>query len=260
MIIEAVCLAIMAAAAYLMSDQAHSKNLFQRGFFCNDQSIRYPHLASGMPDSQVFIITGYAVVFVNFGLENTGTWKFWRLVFWVRFYRKNIAFLFGYAATLFTTEFAKFVGCRLRPNFMEVCRPLPYWNISSCAEFHNTYITDFSCSINQHLSVRVQQSFFSGHASLSGYSMVFLTLVLQRRLRGHLYRVLRVLLQACLLTIAFFICVQRANDYWHHPDDVLIGLLFGVAIAILVHSNMKCSTSGKGKQEKPHKIISCVTL
>jgi len=137
----------------------------------------------------------------------------------------------------FTTDVCKKTIGRLRPNFMEICQPKPYWN-HTCVE-HNLYITDYDCPAGKgFLASDVHQSFFSGHSSLTAFAMVYLALVLERRMRGDMLRAIKVLIQCALLILAMFVGYTRVSDYWHHWQDVVVGLTIGTFTAVLVHHGL----------------------
>ena len=88
-------------------------------------------------------------------------------------------------------------------------------------------------------------SFLSGHASFSFYCAAFLVLYLQARLATSpirngravriLHRMLKVLrpfLQLGLILLAFWISLTRVSDYFHHPEDVITGSVFGILFAL----------------------------
>lgn len=213
---------------------------FQRGFFCDDQTIRYPlKMDQTIPFQLLLVITFVVPIFLNFIIENSGTWKPWTLPFWENFCRKSYVFLFGYPMMWFVTDVCKKTIGRLRPNFMLLCKPEPYWNQTNCLG-HDNYITDYTCpGASGFFTSDVHQSFFSGHSSLSAFSFVYLALVLQRRVRGDQLRAIRVFMQAGLLILAMYIGYTRVSDYWHHWQDVVVGLLVGTTTAILLHTTLQ---------------------
>ena len=62
---------------------------------------------------------------------------------------------------------------------------------------------------------------------------------LQFRMRWKFTRLLRPLLQVCLIWIAIFISVSRISDYHHYWGDVLGGAAVGIIGAILTVSKSK---------------------
>uniref|UniRef100_S4RKE9 Phosphatidic acid phosphatase type 2/haloperoxidase domain-containing protein n=1 Tax=Petromyzon marinus TaxID=7757 RepID=S4RKE9_PETMA len=84
-------------------------------------------------------------------------------------YRTLGAFLFGCAVNQSLTDVAKFSVGRLRPHFLDVCKPDRA--LYNCSE---GYITRVVCTGDPAVIAEARKSFFSGHASFAMYSMVFL--------------------------------------------------------------------------------------
>ena len=120
-----------------------------------------------------------------------------------------------------------------RPNFFELCNPR--WEDIDCGANSNypKYITNYTCqghpaqddkSIewgpkNAHLS------FVSGHASMACQSATFIVLYLQSRIYSRFQCAPGILFlplcQLVFIILAFYTCLTRISDYWHHPGDVL---------------------------------------
>lgn len=87
-------------------------------------------------------------------------------------YNNLLWFLFGAACSQLTTDIGKYTIGRLRPHFMDICKP----NVDCDSDrMKNTYIEDFECSGNKpHKFTDSRLSFPSGHSSLSFYCMMYL--------------------------------------------------------------------------------------
>uniref|UniRef100_A0A7E4VBL2 AcidPPc domain-containing protein n=1 Tax=Panagrellus redivivus TaxID=6233 RepID=A0A7E4VBL2_PANRE len=83
------------------------------------------------------------------------------------------------AITELLTTVAKLSVGRLRPYFLEVCRPAV--DTESCAT-RPIYITHYECTDPHGSSVGARKSFFSGHSSNSMAAATFVVLYIQGRL------------------------------------------------------------------------------
>ncbi|XP_020384673.1 phospholipid phosphatase 1 isoform X1 [Rhincodon typus] len=211
-------------------------NPFQRGFYCDDESIKYPFKNSTVTSTVLYtvglslpissIIVGeLASVHWNHLYSNS----FVRNSYIATLYKAIGTFLFGAAANQSLTDIAKYSIGRLRPHFLDVCKP--DWAKINC---DSGYIDDFACLGDPKMSTEARLSFFSGHSSFSMYCMVFLAFYLQARMVGDWSRLLRPTLQFGLIACAVYVGLSRVSDYKHHWSDVLTGLIEGAIVAILV--------------------------
>ncbi|KAG9488266.1 phospholipid phosphatase 1 isoform X2 [Eleutherodactylus coqui] len=232
-VLDVVCV-VLAGLPFAILNLKHSS--FKRGFFCNDDSIRYPYkedtisyqlLAAIMiPFSIVLIILGEALsVFYN-RLQSNG---FISNHYVATIYKSIGTFIFGAAVSQSLTDIAKYTIGRLRPHFLDVCKP--DWNRINCSA---GYIENFVCLGDPVMSSEGRLSFYSGHSSFSMYCMLFLALYLQSRMKGHWARLLRPTLQFALVAVAIYVGLSRVSDYKHHWSDVLTGLIQGAIVAILI--------------------------
>jgi phosphatidate phosphatase len=146
------------------------------------------------------------------------------------------AFLFGCFATADITDFAKVVVGRLRPNFLDVCKPNvnPYTDL--CVNSNRTYLVpdvDFVCTAPAELVNESRLSFPSGHSSLSFYSMVYLILFVKHAWSARRLGLFVCLVQFFLFALACMTALSRLADNKHHPTDVLAGSLLGASIGVL---------------------------
>lgn len=209
---------------------------FQRGFFCNDDSIQYPFHPSTITSTVLYtvgftlpilsIVLGEALsVFYNRLHSNA----FVRNNYVATIYKAIGAFIFGAAASQSLTDIAKYTIGRLRPHFLDVCKP--DWSKINCS---TGYIEKFVCLGDKVLTNEARLSFYSGHSSFSMYCMLFLALYLQSRMKGDWARLLRPTIQFALVASSVYVGLSRVSDYKHHWSDVLTGLLQGAAMAILI--------------------------
>ncbi|KAM9693896.1 phospholipid phosphatase 1 isoform 3-T5 [Trichechus inunguis] len=209
---------------------------FQRGIFCNDNSIKYPYHDSTVT-STVLTIVGVGLPISSMILGETLS-VYFNLLHSSSFIRNNYiatiyksigTFLFGAAASQSLTDIAKYSIGRLRPHFLDVCDP--DWLKINCSA---GYIETYTCRGNAEKVKEGRLSFYSGHSSFSMYCMLFVALYLQARMKGDWARLLRPTLQFGLVAVSIYVGLSRVSDYKHHWSDVLTGLIQGALVAVLV--------------------------
>ncbi|XP_017066255.1 putative phosphatidate phosphatase [Drosophila eugracilis] len=235
---------------------------YNRGFFCNDSSLKHPYKESTMPSWVLYLMCGvlpFSVMLVveffraqdkrlhspfqkySFGsgyhichLE-LPTWL-------LECYHRIGIFIFGLGVEQLSTNIAKYSIGRLRPHFYTLCQPIMI-DGTNCSDPINAgrYIEKFTCAAVDITSKQIKDmrlSFPSGHASFACFSMLYLVIYLQRRMHWNRLRMLRHLLQFLLLMFAWYTALSRVSDYKHHWSDVLAGSGIGLTYAIIVTSTM----------------------
>ncbi|XP_013918590.1 PREDICTED: lipid phosphate phosphohydrolase 1 isoform X2 [Thamnophis sirtalis] len=209
---------------------------FKRGLFCNDESIHYPYkddtisyqLLAGIiiPLDIIVIIIGEALsVYYNCLHSNS----FVRNNYVAAIYKALGTFLFGAAVSQSLTDIAKYSIGRLRPHFLDICKP--DWRSFNCSD---GYIENFKCLGDKVKVNEGRLSFYSGHSSFSMYCMLFLALYLQARMKNDWARLLRPTIQFGLVASSIYVGLSRVSDYKHHWSDVLTGLIQGAIVATLI--------------------------
>ncbi|NP_001011077.1 phospholipid phosphatase 1 [Xenopus tropicalis] len=232
-ILDIVCV-VLAALPFAILNLKHTP--FQRGFFCNDDSLRYPYkedtisygLLGGImiPFCIIVMILGETLsVFYN-DLRSSA---FIRNNYVATIYKAIGTFIFGAAVSQSLTDIAKYTIGLLRPHFLDVCKP--NWSKINCSL---GYIETFVCEGDPTKSSEARLSFYSGHSSFSMYCMVFLALYLQSRLRADWARLLRPTIQFALIAVSVYVGLSRVSDYKHHWSDVLTGLIQGAVVGVLI--------------------------
>ncbi|XP_028640177.1 phospholipid phosphatase 1 isoform X1 [Grammomys surdaster] len=209
---------------------------FQRGFFCTDNSVKYPYHDSTVASS-VLVIFGLGLPILSMVIGETlsvylnvlHSNSFVNNHYVATLYKAIGAFLFGASASQSLTDIAKYSIGRFRPHFLDVCKP--DWSKINCSD---GYIENFICQGNEAKVREGRLSFYSGHSSFSMYCMLFLALYLQARMKGDWARLLRPTIQFGLIALSIYVGLSRVSDYKHHWSDVLVGLIQGAAVAILV--------------------------
>ncbi|XP_061527938.1 phospholipid phosphatase 1-like [Phyllopteryx taeniolatus] len=229
-LLDITCLILVGLPFFILTPQ-HSP--FKRGFFCDDESIRYPlkedtisyQLLGGVmiPFTLIVIICGewLSVYLTHIKSKRLGH-KYAACV-----YKAVGCYLFGAAASQSLTDIAKYSVGRLRPHFLAVCKP--QWDRINCKA--GRYVENFTCTGDSFLVDEARLSFYSGHSSFSMYCMLFLVLYIHARLKAKWARLLRPTVQFFLLATAVYVGLSRVSDYKHHWTDVLAGLLQGGAVA-----------------------------
>ncbi|CAG5924257.1 unnamed protein product [Menidia menidia] len=232
LLLDFTCLVLVGLPFFILNLQ-HSP--FKRGFFCNDESIRYPlkedtisyQLLGGVmiPFTLIVIICGEFVSVYLSRIKNQSLGKKYMSCI----YKAVGSYLFGAAANQSLTDIAKYSIGRLRPNFLAVCKPV--WDRINCKS--GGYIENITCTREDEFMVDESRlSFYSGHSSFSMYCMLFLVLYIQARLRSKWSRLLRPTIQFFLFATAIYVGLSRVSDYKHHWSDVLTGLLLGGSMAV----------------------------
>uniref|UniRef100_A0A8C3XU66 Phospholipid phosphatase 1 n=1 Tax=Chelydra serpentina TaxID=8475 RepID=A0A8C3XU66_CHESE len=235
---------------------------YQRGFFCNDDSIKYPFHDSTVTSTVLYavgftlpifsIIVGEALsVYYNRLHSNS----FVRNNYIATIYKAIGTFIFGAAASQSLTDIAKYSIGRLRPHFLAICQP--DWARVNCSL---GYIENFPC---QGDTVKVNEgrlSFYSGHSSFSMYCMLFLALYLQARMKGDWARLVRPTAQFGVIAASIYVGLSRVSDYKHHWSDVLTGLLQGAVVAVLIVVYVSDFFKVRGCTFKPNEEDSHTTL
>lgn len=206
---------------------------YKRGFFCGDDSIRYPYrpdtithglLAGVTVTATVLLVSsGEAYLVHSARLHSRSSFN----NYLAALYKVLGTFLFGAAVSQSLTDLAKYTVGRLRPNFLAMCDP--DWTRINCSVY--VPAADELCRGNVANVTEARLSFYSGHSSFGMYCAVFLALYMQARLCGKWARLLRPTAQFLLLAFALYVGYTRVSDDKHHWSDVLTGLLQGALVA-----------------------------
>ncbi|KAM7355802.1 putative phosphatidate phosphatase [Cochliomyia hominivorax] len=225
----------------------------KRGFFCDDESLKYPYQEDTVSGSMLMALTlyvpllliaiGEAVLFLVRRFTTAEDQGYMKAL--LKLHHNMVTFLSGFALHACFVHLAKLTIGRLRPHFFEVCKPSLLKDGSTCdnPSNHGTYIVDYTCQAStdatQDMLTNIHISFPSGHASYIFYGMIFLILYIQRfaktlREQGIDVGLVRLVVQMLCALLAWFVAVSRVSDYKHHWSDVLVGILLGTSVAIVV--------------------------
>lgn len=207
------------------------------GFYCEDDSIRRTYLGNTISLAALFsglFLTPAITILVCEWIRSFKR----KEVFKYRGIRVNQILPYfviynGYSALVFLIVLVLVTGCklivgRLRPYFIEVCKPI--FEDPSCQNV--TFISFYECTGTNINGIREsRKSFFSGHAATSMGVAVFLAIYLHYRLPMKSYLiVLRHMLQIGLICLALYVGYTRITDNMHHCSDVVVGYFVGVLI------------------------------
>lgn len=220
------------------------------GFFCDDNSIRYPYKNNqSVPDWSLFLLvlgTPTIVMILGSLLEiftkkcksgqdsnkssrllykqiilKTGLWFYW--------------FLIGIALTDIITSIVKMYFGELRPHFLAVCDP--DWSLINCTNEYgySVYVTNYTCRGAAAMVRESRLSFPSGHSSSIAFSMVFTAFYISSIDIVHR----RSPVQFFLLTMygvlfPSLVALSRIDDHRHHFRDVIFGSLLGIVLASIL--------------------------
>uniref|UniRef100_A0A1I8PM43 Phosphatidic acid phosphatase type 2/haloperoxidase domain-containing protein n=1 Tax=Stomoxys calcitrans TaxID=35570 RepID=A0A1I8PM43_STOCA len=222
---------------------------FRRGFFCDDETIRYPYkdntvtpvilgVLLSVPPLIVLAIGEYARQYKKGAVSSRRyLWGCQIPIWWTNLFRQFVYFCFGLLLTFDATEVGKYTIGRLRPHFMEVCQP-QFADGSTCRDSFNQhrYVENYFCLGTGYTAADVRQarlSFPSGHSSLVFYAMLYISMYLQKRMHWRRSDLTRHFIQFTLVMIAWFTALTRVMDNWHHWSDVLCGSIIGVMGALI---------------------------
>ncbi|PFH38240.1 PAP2 superfamily protein [Besnoitia besnoiti] len=235
------------------------------GFFCNDDSIRFPLLPQTVPalEASMIVILIPTVLII---LVDTTTWvmygerfgRYVNLVFCrpssilALYYQSLGGFVFAMLSCYAITFTAKISVGRLRPHFLSVCQP--DWKDITCSDASGfLYVDNFVCLGTDKAAIKeARVSFPSSHSSSSMCAMLYLVLYLQSRLvwlsrsgvkpspvaskfTETLWGIIKLLcpfVQLVAFGGAFFIGMSRIKDKFHHPSDVITGFAIGATTAV----------------------------
>ena len=231
---------------------------FRRGFYCEDISIRYPHLPETISTkallgatlffSILVFILGEYIVSSNYkstakakendlhGQKKLPSWL--KLLAPNAWYMKvpKLFLVFAWGSGL-GHVMCYVIKCSLgflRPHFLTACNP----NVT-CEAGDREYHVDYVCqSMTAEEELRARQAFPSGHATFAGFAAIFLIAYGQSRfdpkyMWSNLF-IFRPMFQAAIFMISGWISATRVSDYVHHLSDVVAGYLLGGVIGVVL--------------------------
>ncbi|XP_041060117.1 phospholipid phosphatase 2 isoform X2 [Carcharodon carcharias] len=230
-LVDVLCVIVASLPFVILTLQAQPN---KRGFYCNDDSIKYPYkkdtishwlmAAVIIPVCIIIITVGEAFMVHQKKLYSRSEFN----NYVAALYKVVGTFMFGASVSQSLTDIAKYTVGRLRPSFLALCSP--NMSLVNCSQ----YVQIDVCTGSARDVTEARLSFYSGHSSFGMYCMVFLSLYVQVRLHAKWARLLRPTIQFFLLAFAIYVGYTRVSDYRHHWSDVLAGFLQGAIVAILI--------------------------
>ncbi|KAJ1347916.1 hypothetical protein KIN20_003096 [Parelaphostrongylus tenuis] len=210
-----------------------------RGFFCDDESIRYPYKADTITSANLVIYAYFVIIITVVATEwyfednsNSGTYiklKVGRITIPPFLVRALIYIGYsqiGAACMYVVINLTKVTIGRLRPHFLDVCKPKDL----VCSK--NEYIINYQCTGDESLVLEARKSFFSGHSAISMYASTFAVLYLLSRIPRDLsIKSVLPILQTIVIVMGLMISFSRISDNMHHWSDVMVGIIVGVFFA-----------------------------
>lgn len=207
---------------------------YRRGFFCNDEGIRLPYKTGSVPSYALVIISSsfpFIVIIceslrtlvkkktpirqctnirlnIQRRLKSPWVLQMLKILMW---------YIIGLMVTIIVTNVGKMAIGRLRPHFLDVCRP--DFGLLNCTDAQGfpVYVENAECLGDTELVSEARLSWPSGHSSITAFFSVFLAAYLSSL---SLWPVLLVLLTLLSMMISFLIGLSRITDNKHHPTDV----------------------------------------
>lgn len=235
-LVDSICIAVLIVA--YKSFGKYGEPII-RGFYCDDESIRYPYNKdSTIESNENHIISCLTAIFTVLIVETLrGIFSKHQSLLKVIWscYKYLLVFAFAILVSEIVTNIAKYSTGRLRPHFIEICDPFTV-NPNLCSDpFSFQYITEYNCSDKypERGIKEARLSFMSGHSSFAATGIVFTVLYIQTRVTWSRVSASKHLIQFLLITYPLWVGSTRIKDYWHHWSDVLAGLSLGSLTAIV---------------------------
>lgn len=144
-------------------------------------------------------------------------------------------FVLGLGIVMLLTEIGKRWVGRLRPHFMDVCKPdLTKVKCLNGVLFNPIYTGDNFCTGDPARIKEARLSFPSGHSSFSWYTMAFVVIYLEARFILVKLRYMKTLLQMIAFITAYVTMLSRVSDYYHRASDVIAGTFLGLIVAFAI--------------------------
>ncbi len=183
-VIDLFCVTLFALGIILFATVGQP---YKRGFFCNDESITKPYKDSTVPSAMavaVALVVSVIVITVNElvlkhhgrgGYSSSGSEEPFKCfsydipkvittIIWFLY-----ADVYGAALNTFVTDVGKYSLGRLRPHFLDACKPA--WGTFNCTDEKGNYVfvnEDVCTAAASKITKQMRLSFPSGHASFSG--------------------------------------------------------------------------------------------
>lgn len=207
---------------------------YRRGFFCNDDSLRYPYKENTISDD-LLLLLGFLLPFVVFFANEMERYRVTRHTdhinkYLIVFLKISCAYAFGFTLIELFIQGAKPAIGRLRPHFFDVCKP-----DFSKIDCTRGYITDYNCTDTNHSAAVHRESrlsFPSGHAGFAMFGAIFTSLYMEKQVTLRCSAVAKCFTQTAMVALALMCAVTRLYDNRHHVSDIVAGGILGAVMGL----------------------------
>ncbi|KAA6377833.1 MAG: phosphatidate phosphatase [Streblomastix strix] len=160
-----------------------------------------------------------------------------------------MSLFFGFGITKSFTQLLKITVGRLRPDFLQRCKPdqedVRMHSIEDMRIFGQLLSHDFKCTGDAQIVKEGHMSFPSGHASSISYAFAFCSFLaffwcyryIQQKKQTGMSRIFLLMicltLSQTLILIALYTSSSRVSDNRHNISDVIFGFIIGVIGGII---------------------------
>lgn len=232
--------AAIVAATYVLR-KGYVVEPAKKGFFCGDQSLRYPLKEEAVSTNLIIVLGTFTVLTLAAVAEYFDERAKDRLpcccVFpvpnWIyQTLRTFGLFLLGFSVMVMLVELGKITTGILRPNFVDACKP----SVDCAEEDPLKYQSEYECTAEnediEDLELDLRKSFPSGHAAVVSYMAAFVCAFLRHKpLVFATVSLARPLVQLVALALAWVTSLTRVSDHVHHVSDVVVGIALGAGVA-----------------------------
>lgn len=192
-----------------------------RGYWCDDRTIRYPHLPMVVDYRILLFVSIFLPVIIFKIIPGTANSRLAQL----GPKSPSLDYLFGFLVNLLLTCYCKIVLARARPNFYDICKPSV-----GCDVTEQRFVSQFECTTPYFLAHNSLESFFSGHASTGTYGSLAIVLHLIANWRSSY--IFKATISCFILAVGLFPGFTQVLNHWHHWSDVLVGQIVGIVLAV----------------------------
>ncbi|ELT90945.1 hypothetical protein CAPTEDRAFT_222391 [Capitella teleta] len=138
-------------------------------------------------------------------------------------------FLFGILITMIFVDVIKLFVGRLRPNFLEICKP----DMSKCTDGYTNNVS--ICSERNTDVIRdARLSFPSLMSAMTAFSSCFMAIYLHHIIRAPSVRILRPFLGLGFVLLAVICGLARYGLNYNYWTDSLVGFVIGAVFAVYI--------------------------
>ena len=230
----------------------------KRGFFCNDNSIKYPYKEESISGKMNLFIHDVASIITyligewNCTSDNKKARRKDGMTtpksvvgnnsWYVRAIQLFMMSVWCSAVTMALTSIIKTQVGWLRPNFLAVCNPNVTCNANN-TQLNEDYVClgtklfgDWKRMNDNEMrgTNQAMRSFPSGHASYSASFASFAILYIEKRMKlSNEFVLLKPSIQLIWVGISAFVAFSRVREYYHHLQDVIFGAFLGSFVSFL---------------------------